>query len=209
MQRKTQVLLLSVVLRTPCALSMGRPMNPKLWTYFPPPTSVLYAVCDLHLLVHLQTLSLTFCVGLLLLLLLALAVHHRGVHYYSGVRDCSGVWRCGVCHLVGGSRLHWGTPKMSHLSEKCKLSTRERPRHGEGRTEGGRLLAGLQVQMRQITNREVKYYRKLEIVAFKTNAIISHLEDTMWKVSLVQNGASSFSLINNNWYYGFLYSQTC
>lgn len=140
MKRKTQILLISVAIRTLCALATGHPMNPKLWTHFTPPTSVLYAVCDLHLLVHLQTLSLTFCAGLLLLLLLgvrllALPVHRRGVHYYSRVRDWCGVWRCGVCHLVGGLRFQWGTPKMSHLGEKCKLSTRERPRHGEGGRE--------------------------------------------------------------------------
>lgn len=99
---KTQLLLLSVEMRTLCALATGHRAESS--TLNPFPTSVLYAVSDLHLLVHLQTLSLTFCVGLLLLgvRLLALAVRRRGVHYYSRVRYCSGVWRCGVCHRVGG-----------------------------------------------------------------------------------------------------------
>lgn len=121
----------------------------QLWTYFTPPTSVLYAVCNLHLLVHFETLSLTFAVWLLLLLgvrLLALPVHR---HYYSRVRDSGGVRRCGVRHLLGGLRFQWGTPKMSHPGEKCRLSDGERP--GDRGVEGGRLLAGLQVQLRQFT----------------------------------------------------------
>lgn len=118
-------------------------LKSKLWTYFTSLTFVIYAVCYLHLLVHLETLSLTFCAGLLLLLLLllgvrllALPVHRRGAHYCSRVRDGGGVWRCGVRHLVGGLRFQWGTPKMSHLGEKCWLSAGERPGDREGGREG-------------------------------------------------------------------------
>lgn len=155
-------------------------LKSKLLTYFTSLTFVIYAVCYLHLLVHLETLSLTFCAGLLLLLLLllgvrllALPVHHRGVHNCSRVRDGGGVWRCGVRHLVGGLRFQWGTPKMSHLDEKCWLSAGERPGDREGGWEGGRLRARLQVQLRQITHCKAKQYRKLTNRDFKTNVFLS------------------------------------
>lgn len=79
-----------------------------------PPTSVVNTVCYLHLLVHLEAFPLASCAGLLLWLVLrllgvllpALTVHRRGVHYYNPVRDGGGVWRCGVRHLLGLLRFH-------------------------------------------------------------------------------------------------------
>lgn len=62
---------------------------------------------------------------------------------------------------------------MSHLGEKCRLSAGETPRDREGGREGGRLRAGLQVQLRQIAHSEVKQYRKLGDGNFKTNAYMS------------------------------------
>lgn len=78
-----------------------------------PPTSVINAVCYLHLLVLLEAFPLAARAGLLLCLALrvlgvllpALAVHRRGVHHYNPVRDGGGVWRCGVRHLLGLSRI--------------------------------------------------------------------------------------------------------
>lgn len=153
--------------------------NPQLWM----PTSVLYAVGYLHFLVHLETPSLTFCAGLLLLLLLsvrllALAVRHRGVHYYSRVREgggggggCDGgVWRCGVRHLLSWLRLQMRrsknvTPGCDVRASCGSAQTQRGKKEGEGDTSrscGSSCAKERAVKMTQ--------YRKLGGVDFKTNA---------------------------------------
>lgn len=146
----------AAVLRTECAVATG---HLKL----SPPTSVVNTVCYLHLLVHVEVFPLASCAGLLLwlvlrllgVLLAALTVHCRGVHYYNPVWDGGRVWRCGVRHLLGLLRFQSGAPKMSHLGETGRLATWEKADEGgrEWVREGGRHLARQRVRMRQSTQR--------------------------------------------------------
>lgn len=179
--------LLSMALRTVCAMATGHPVNPKLSTYY---TTYLGHLCCLLSSSpgpSWNPLPDSLCWAAAAAAGSPPARTARSPPWGPllqpgpGRRWSLAVWSPSSSRLIAVPMRHSKNVTPGREVQAFDWGDTQRGR------EGGRHLAGLRVQLRQITQRKMKQYRKLGDVDFKTNAHLSPAKHPK-KVYFVQTG---------------------